>query len=420
MNKIIISKKGQYVNSDVLVIGIDIGKGFHMAVARRRDGSFTKALKFSSDAVGFNNLKVWLEEWYAQDRFSRVLIGLESTGHYWMTLAFWLQNQGIEVVQVNPLHTHKAKDLYDNTPGKTDKKDAWIIADLVSQGKFLRCIIPRGRYADLRYLVLLRKRLITERTRQLNNIHRVIDVLFPEFTKVFKSIKTKSSLYLLRYYYTPALLLSCSYKRLAKRLHKISRGKLRLEKLTQLYELARSSVGITEGIEGLRVMLFKGLLRYGQLAQEISALEDRLEELVCGLPETVYLRSVKGIGLVTVAVILGETGGLRYYSSAEEVIKLAGLNLYEISSGKHRGKRRITRRGRSVLREGLYLAAVGVIRRGGPLRGFYERLINKEKFGAVALVAVACKLMRLLFALVRDQRYYVADYTYSNVISRVA
>ena len=420
MNKITISKKGQYVNSDVLVIGVDIGKGFHMAVARRRDGSFTKALKFSSDAVGFNNLRVWLDQWYVQDRFSRVLIGLESTGHYWMTLAFWLQNQGIEVVQVNPLHTHKAKDLYDNTPGKTDKKDARIIADLVSQGKFLNCIIPRGRYADLRYLVLLRNRLIKQRTRELNNMHRVLDVLFPEFTKVFKNLKTQSSLYLLRYYYTPALLLSCSYKRLAKRLHKISRGKIQLDKLMQLYELARSSVGITEGINGLRIMLFRGLLRYGQLAQEISALEDRLEELVCGLPETVYLRSVKGIGLVTVAVILGETGGLQHYSSAEEVIKLAGFNLYEISSGKHRGKRRITRRGRSVLREGLYLAAVGVVRRGGPLHDFYQRLRDRGKYGAVALVAVACKLMRLLFALVRDQRYYVADYTYRNVISRVA
>jgi len=313
---------------------------------------------------------------------------------------------------VNPLHTHKAKDLYDNTPGKTDKKDARIIADLVSQGKFLNCIIPRGRYADLRYLVLLRNRLITERTRQLNNIHRILDVLFPEFTKVFKNLKTQSSLYLLRYYYTPALLLSCSHKRLAKRLGKISHGKIQLDKLTQLYELARSSVGITEGINGLRIMLFRGLLRYGQLAQELSALEDRLEELVCGLPETVYLRSVKGIGLVTVAVILGETGGLQHYSSAEEVIKLAGLNLYELSSGKHRGKRRITRRGRSLLRAGLYRAAVGMVRRGGSLHDFYQRLRDRGKYGAVALVAVACKLMRLLFALVRDQRYYVADYTY--------
>ncbi len=113
---------------------------------------------------------------------------------------------------------------------------------------------------------------------------------------------------------------------------------------------------------------------------------------------------------MTVAIILGETGGLGHYRSAEEVIKLAGLNLYELSSGKHRGKRRITRRGRGVLRAGLYHAAVGVVRRNGPLRGFYERLRARGKYGTVALVAVACKLMRLLFALVRDQRYYTIEY----------
>jgi transposase len=410
MNKITISKKGKYVKSDVLVVGVDIGKVFHVAVARQQDGDFSKAFRFTSDAAGFEGFRQWLVDHKNTGNFVQVLVGVESTGHYWTTLVFWLQRRGIEVVQVNPLHTHKAKDLYDNTPGKTDKKDARIIADLVSQGKFLRCIIPQGRYADVRYLVLLRQRLIKERTGLLNTMHRVLDVLFPEFTKVFKNLQTKTSLYLLRYYCTPALLLACAPSRLVRRLQRISRGQLRMEKVAQLYEWARSSVGITEGIEGLRVILFKSLLRYGQIALELGALEDRLEALVSGLSETVYLRSVKGVGLVTVATILGETGGLNHYHSAEEVIKLAGLNLYELSSGKHRGKRRITRRGRSVLRAGLYRAAVGVVRRGGPLRDFYECLRERGKYGAVALIAVACKLMRLLFALVRDQRYYTVEY----------
>lgn len=410
MRQVTLSKKGRYVKSDVLVVGVDIGKVFHVAVARQRDGDFSKALRFTSDAVGFQDFARWLEAHTRAGNFVQVLVGVESTGHYWTTLVFWLQRQGIEVVQVNPLHTHKAKDLYDNTPAKTDKKDARIIADLVSQGKFLRCIIPQGRYADLRYLVLLRQRLVRERTRQVNTMHRVLDVLFPEFTRVFRNLQTKTSLFLLRSYYTPSLLLACSQVQLMRRLHTISRGQLQGEKVAQLYALAQTSVAVTEGIEGLRVMLFKSLLRYGQLGLEIRALEDRLEDLVCGLAETVYLRSVKGIGLVTVATILGETGGLHHYRSAEEVIKLAGLNLYELSSGKHRGKRRISKRGRSVLRAGLYRAAVGVVRRGGPLRGFYEQLRACGKYAAVALVAVACKLMRLLFALVRDQRSYSVEY----------
>jgi transposase len=405
-----LSKKGKYVKSDVLVVGVDIGKQFHVAVARTRDGDFSKAYRFTCDADGFQGFKWWLEEHMRGGNFVQLLVGVESTGHYWITLVHWLQRQSIEVVQVNPFHTRKAKDLYDNTPSKTDKKDARIIADLVSQGKFLRCIVPCGRYADVRYLVLLRQRLIKERTGLLNIMHRVLDVLFPEFTRIFKNLQTKTSLYVLRYYYTPALLLSCSQPQLLRRFHKVSHGSLRKEKIEHLYRLAQTSIAVTDGIEGLRVMLFKALLRYGQLVQEIRALEDRLDELVRGLSETRYLRSVKGIGLVTVATLLGETGGLGHYRSAEEVIKLAGLNLYELSSGKHRGQRRITRRGRSLLRAGLYRAAVGVVRRSGPLREFYERLRARGKYGAVALVAVACKLMRVLFSLVRDRRCYTFEH----------
>jgi transposase len=404
-----IRQKGKYVKSDVLVVGVDIGKMFHVAVAREPDGGFSKAYRFTSDADGFTNFKSWLDERKQGGSFMQVLVGVESTSHYWITLVAWLQRRGIEVVQVNPLHTRKAKDLYDNTPSKTDKKDARIITDLVSQGKFLRCIVPRGRYADLRYLVLVRQRLIKERTGVLNTVHRVLDVLFPEFTRVFKNLQTKTSMYLLRYCYTPALLLRHSRSRLCTRIHQVSRGTMRLEKIDELYRLAQTSVGVTDGIEGLRVMLFKALQRSGQLAWEIQAIEERLAVLVCGLAETQYLRSMPGIGLVTVATLLGESGGLRHYQSAEEVIKLAGLNLYELSSGKHRGKRRITHRGRSLLRAGLYRAAVCAVRRCGVLRAFYERLRARGKYGAVALVAVACKLMRILFSLVRDNRMFRND-----------
>lgn len=410
MKQITLSKKGRYVKSDVLVVGVDIGKTLHVAVARQRDGDFSKAYRFGSDAAGFQGFRRWLEERMRGGDFVRALVGIESTSHYWITLVSWLQQQGIEVVQVNPLHTRKAKDLYDNTPAKTDQKDARIIADLVSQGKFLRCIVPRGRYADVRYLVLVRQRLVKERTGVLNTVHRVLDVLFPEFTRVFKRLQTKTSMYLLRHYYTPALLRSCPRDRLLKQLHTMSRGQIRQEKIAQLYIWAQTSVAVTDGIEGLRTMLFKALLRYGQLARELRAIEDQLAALVGDLSETRYLYSMPGIGLVTVATLLGETGGLGHYRSAEEVIKLAGLNLYELSSGQHRGKRRITRRGRSLLRAGLYRAAVGVVRRRGPLRAFYERLRARGKYGAVALVAVACKLMRVLFSLVRDGRCYTPEY----------
>jgi transposase len=411
MTKVSIAQKECVVNTKVLTIGIDVGKDFHVAVVKHADGRFSVPLRFSTNASGFNLFWDWLQQQYDCSICSRIVAGLESTGHYWQTFAHWLREKGVTVVQVNPLHTHKAKDLYDNSPSKTDAKDARIIADLASQGKFLRCIIPEGRYADLRYLAFMYKRLITERTRLMNSMHRVIDVLFPEFTTIFRNIQTKTCHYLLTHVPTPSLLVAFPYKGLMEVLRLVSRGHVREEKIAALYEAARTSVGIREGVAGLRLMLTHSLSRYTQIQEEWSHLYQLIEEVVETFEETIYLLSVKGVGVLTVAILLGETGGLGRYRSAEDVLKLAGLNLYECSSGKRRGRRRITRRGRSMLREALYLAAVGVVRRGGVLNDFYERLRSNGKQRAVALVAVACKLMRILFSLARDKRFYQLDYS---------
>lgn len=63
MNRVRIHRRGRSVNSNVMVVGVDVGKGVHVAVGRRRDGSFTSAFKFRSDARGFNDFWGWLCEW---------------------------------------------------------------------------------------------------------------------------------------------------------------------------------------------------------------------------------------------------------------------------------------------------------------------------------------------------------------------
>ena len=108
---------------------------------------------------------------------------------------------------------------------------------------------------------------------------------------------------------------------------------------------------------------------------------------------------------MTVATILGETGDLRQYRSAGALIKLAGLNLYSLSSGTFRGRTRITRRGRPLLRRIIYLAALRMSKQGRPLAEFHDRLLGRL---AKPQIAVACsrKLLRMVFAIVRDGTGY--------------
>jgi transposase len=91
-------------------------------------------------------------------------------------------------------------------------------------------------------------------------------------------------------------------------------------------------------------------------------------------------------------------------------MKLAGLDLYEVSSGKHRGKLRISKRGRPLIRKLLYLAALSTVRKSGTMHEWYQRALGRGMKKTKALVAVSRKLLGIIFALVRDHSVYVENY----------
>ena len=102
-------------------------------------------------------------------------------------------------------------------------------------------------------------------------------------------------------------------------------------------------------------------------------------------------------------------------------MKLAGLDLYEISSGKRKGERRISKRGRSLLRKILYYAAIQTIRKNGIMCEYYADLISRGMKRMMALVAIARKLLRIIYAIVRDNSEYKVDYELTRkVIKRAA
>ena len=97
-------------------------------------------------------------------------------------------------------------------------------------------------------------------------------------------------------------------------------------------------------------------------------------------------------------------------TTQSEIMKLAGLDLYEISSGKRKGQRRISKRGRGLLRKILFYAAIQMIRKNGIMYDYYTRLTTRGMERMRALIAVSRKLLRIIHAIVRDNRDYVGQY----------
>jgi transposase len=93
-------------------------------------------LPFTNDLEGFEKLQRWVEDLQRKYELKNLIIGMEPTGHYGFNLANWLSDKGINVVMVNPATTKRNKENRDNSPSKSDPKDALVIADVVSRGYY--------------------------------------------------------------------------------------------------------------------------------------------------------------------------------------------------------------------------------------------------------------------------------------------
>jgi transposase len=402
------AKRDGRIKSDIVVVGIDVAKRRHVAAIRFPDGSIIKPFSFQNDRQGFERLISRVE--YA--RFERGLRGtlfaLEATGHYGHALQHYLLAGDRSVVGVNPAHTKRAKELLDGSPEKSDTKDAIIIADLAWQGRGRPVTQLDGVYAELRRLGKLREQLTTERTRYLNRYTGLVDLVFPELVGLVYDVTCPTIRNLLNEFPTAPDIARRQFRLIRRLLWKWSIGHFDEARCRQIHEASKHSVGIREGLEAIRLQMRLTLTSLTTVESQISEVEKTQTEALYQVPYAEQLLTIPEIGPVTVATILGETGDLRQYRSAAALIKLAGLNLYSLSSGTFHGRTRITRRGRPLLRRIIFLAALRMGKQGRPLAEFHDRLLERL---AKPQIAVACsrKLLRMMFAIVRDGTTYQPD-----------
>lgn len=405
------AKKTKAVNQNVLIATIDGGKDKHYGYFRCPDGTEGDSLPFWNNGRGFNEFWDRISSAAITHGLTDIIVGFESTGPYMEPLALFLRSKkGVRLVQVNPMHTKRLKELSGNSPLKTDRKDPKVIADIIELGHALTVVIPEGPAAELRRLTQGRERTIASRTRLFNQLQSLLAISFPEFLQVMKDVKTASAQHLLQHYPTPQDLVALGESSLAALLCKVSRGKIKKDRARALFEAANESVGVQEGRSS---MLLEIRLMLDTIAIYDRFIEGQEAEMIRYLEEIPYshvILSLKGIGPVTAAGLIGEVGDFTKFSTISEVMKLAGLDLYEVSSGKHKGKLRISKRGRPLMRKLLYLAALSAVRKGGTMHVWYKNALERGMMKTKALVAVSRKLLGIMFALVRDHSVYVENY----------
>jgi transposase len=401
------AKRVKTVKEGTLIATVDIGLTTNTGYCTTLDGRDTKPFRFDNTKEGFE--KFWCMTIASKNRFGcdEVLVGYESTGPYAEPLVHYLANKQVKIVQVNPMHTKKMKEVNDNSPLKTDDKDPRVIADIIRLGHALTIIVPEGEAAYLRRLNNARERHVGEQTALLNQLQQLVFLIFPEFKTVLKNMKCKTAQYILKRYTTPERIAAVSKEVLGEQMRKRSMGKFGIQAAESLIGLARETVGIKEGLGGIFIDIRHILVQLEAEGRFLSEIEAEMGATLERIPFSGRLLSIKGLGIVSVAGLIGEVGDFSKFRTQSEIMKLAGLDLYEISSGKRKGQRRISKRGRGLLRKILFYAAIQMIRKNGIMYDYYTRLTGRGMERMRALIAVSRKLLRIIHAIVRDNSDYV-------------
>ncbi len=414
------TKKLKSISEGTLLVTIDMGKVKHTGYCRFPNGTEGKPFEFFNNRNGFEEF--WWQVCQARrsGSLAEVVVGFESTGPYAEPLLHFLRKRDVPLVQVNPLHTKRLKELQGNSPNKTDQKDPKVIADIIELGHALTVIIPEGTVAELRRLTQARERSIQRMSMLMSQLQDLIFLIFPEFMPVMKDITIRSTQYLLKNYPRPQDIVQQGVDRLAHILKKVSRGRLGKERAEALYQAAVESVGIAEGRESIVLEITETVSTIESIERFVKELEKHMSKHLKDVPYSRFILSMKGIGEITTAGLIGEMGDFRKYRTISEVIKHAGLDLFEISSGKHKGKRRISKRGRPLLRKLLFFASINVVRKGGILHKQYQHHLEKGMPKIKALIAISRKLLSIIFALVRNHSMYITQYSQTQQLKEAA
>ncbi len=196
--------------------------------------------------------------------------------------------------------------------------------------------------------------------------------------------------------------------------HRKSLQVSRIQFSNQLHAMKTSVIEMSEVIKSLEEMI-------GVLNTKIKAIEKQayiLAKIDEALMKKVKMiaDSVKGLGRLSVLTVIAETNGFTTFTSAKQLVSYAGYDVVENSSGKHKGKTRISKSGNTHIRSSMYMPAMAIVRcKFQPFYRIYQRIVKRN--GAIkkkALVAIQRRLLVLIYTLWKkneafNDKYYKSE-----------
>ena len=380
--------------------GIDVASEKHfIAVISEVGEVLQKSRPFTEDAEGYAQLFEVLGD--TKD----VLVAMEATGHYWKNLFATLTAQGYQVAVINPLRTRRfAEEDLQRT--KTDAIDALGIANFAAQKKPGAAKLPDAATEELRELVRFRHRLLQDFTDRVRQLHRLVDLGFPEFTRHVRGLDTELACSILKLYPTAAAFEGLRPKALSNMkydgVHFVG-----LELATKLIKAAKESVGRHHG-QAYRVQVKCYCEDLEVLRRRIKELDRDINTKVDQHEVAKLLTTIDGIGPNTAARLVAVLGDPSEFKNERAVAAYVGaVPALRMSGHVKRMRASITTFGNIELRSALYMPTLSAIRGNPWLRAFYERLRSNGKPPKLAVMAAMRKLLTAVYSVAKNRKPFV-------------
>lgn len=387
----------------MIFIGVDIGKFKHQAVAINEQGkSLCTSFSFENTEEGFDFFLNQLAPFQEKDC---ICVGMEATGHYWLNLYSCLLGMGIELHVINPIQTDAVRRI-NIRKTKTDSVDCKYVAEVIRIGNYSDFKLQSKEVQQLKQLCRFRYGLVDEIGMIKNKITGILDILFPEYTKLFSDVFGVTSMAVLEKYTTPEELLKVPTKRLADFLSKHSRGRFGEEKALEIKSACKHSVGLMDNtfafVFQMRMMIKLIAFEEQQLVDIDKQIENIYADCDC------YLHTIIGVGITTAAVVYAEVGNIDNFDSPKKLLAFAGMDPSRKQSGNYESSHNsMSKRGSAYLRRAVWNSATVAAQKDPALNAFYLKKRDEAKDYMTAMGAVAHKLINIIFAVMRDKKPYV-------------
>ena len=391
-------------------VGIDVAKEKHyVCILDDTKEIAVKPFWIYSDILGLRKLVTKLAELSLNN--DDFIIGVESTGAFSENLYEYITDADYKVVLLNSYQTAKYRDFSTGRKIKNDSIDAYVIAELLSTGKYKESFISNDDYQSLKVLGRLKASLMDKIKTIKREISTVMATVNPEINKVFPNIFTKTAIAIIKAYPTAVDISKSTPQKMTKIFRHIKGNNFNDEKAKFLIELSKSSIYGGRAHESRALMIRTNIRILELLCQEKDEIEVQINSLLYNKIETIdasieNIKTIPGVSDKTISAVLGECGNIKRFPSVKSFIGYLGLYPTQYQSGNSMRVGRLAKRGIPIAKHALYMAAVASVIHNEQLRKIFRDKVSTGKSKKEALIIISKKLAAIIYSVFKYNKPY--------------